>query len=98
MKSLSCQQRNYFIERIENEINKEINALEQLNAATITNAAEKQYKLYLKETGLNKLLKEYKDCESKWENVRNRMETVVLDLHHKMQTNYHLYFAIHYRY
>ena len=58
MKSLSCQQRNYFIERIENEINKEINALEQLNAATITKAAEKQYKLYLKETGLNKLLKE----------------------------------------
>ena len=84
MKSLSCQQRNYFIERIENEINKEINALEQLNAATITKAAEKQYKLYLKETGLNKLLKEYKDCESKWNKVRDRMETVVADLHHKM--------------
>ena len=85
MKSLSCQQRNYFIQRIEDEINKEINALEQLNATTISKATEKQYKLYLKETGLNKLLKEYKECESKWENVRNRMETVVLDLHHKME-------------
>ena len=84
MKSLSCQQRNYFIQRIEDEINKEINALEQLNAATITKAAEKQYKLYLKETGLNKLLKEFKDCETRWVNVRDRMETVVADLHNKM--------------
>ena len=84
MKSLSCQQRNYFIQRIEDEINKEINALEQLNATTISKATEKQYKLYLKETGIDKIVKEYKECESKWENVRNRMDTIVTDLHHKM--------------
>ena len=42
MKSLSCQQRNYFIQRIKDEINKEINALEQLNATTISKATETQ--------------------------------------------------------
>ena len=84
MKSLSCQQRNYFIERIESEINKEINTLEQLNAARISKAADKQYKLYLKETGLDKLLNEYKEYETKWEDVKNRMDTVCSDLHHKM--------------
>ena len=84
MKSLSCQQRNYFIERIENEINKEINALEQLNATKISSAAKKQYKLYLKETGLDKILNEYKEYEAKWEDVKGRMDTIVLDLHNKM--------------
>ena len=84
MKSLSCQQRNYFIDRIENEINKEINALEQLNATKISSAAKKQYKLYLKETGLDKILNEYKEYEAKWEDVKGRMDTIVLDIHNKM--------------
>ena len=35
MKSLSCQQRNYFIDRIKETINKEIGVLEQIHAASI---------------------------------------------------------------
>ena len=49
MKSLSCQQRNYFIDRIKSEINKEIGILEQLHASKIETVANKQFKTYLKE-------------------------------------------------
>ena len=63
MKSLSCQQRNYFIDRIKEEINKEISVLEQIHATGIQTVATKQYKVYLKETGLDKLLKKYTKLE-----------------------------------
>ena len=44
MKSLSCQQRNYFIDRIKESINKEISTLEQIHAIGIETVANKQYK------------------------------------------------------
>ena len=84
MKSLSCQQRNYFIDRIKESINKEISSLEQLHATGIETVANKQYRSYLKETGLDKILNEYKEYEAKWEDVKGRMDTIVLDLHNKM--------------
>ena len=57
MKSLSLQQRNYFIDRIKGEVNKEITILEQIHATGIETVANKQYKSYLKETGLGKIFK-----------------------------------------
>ena len=76
MKSLSCQQRNYFIDRIKDEINKEIGVLEQVHAATIETVANKQFKSYLKETGLNKLMKEYKKKEKEHKKIKDRIEIV----------------------
>ena len=83
MKSLSQQQRNYFIDRIKGEINKEISVLEQIHATGIETVANKQYKSYLKETGLGKIFKEYADAEEKWNKIRNRMENVCKALHEK---------------
>ena len=83
MKSLSKQQRDYFIDRIKGEINKEIAKLEQIHATGIETVANKQYKSYLKETGLDKMFKEYTDAEKKWNKIRNRMENVCKALHEK---------------
>ena len=83
MKSLSKQQRDYFIDRIRGEINKEIAVLEQVHATGIETVANKQYKSYLKETGLDKLFKEYAKAEEKWNQIRNRMESVCSAIHEK---------------
>ena len=85
MKSLSCQQRNYFIDRIKEEINKEISALEQLHATGIETVANKQYKTYLKETGLDKLFKQYTAAEEKWTKVKDRMSQVCKAIHEKTE-------------
>ena len=76
MKSLSCQQRNYFIDRIRNSINKEIGVLEQIHATTIETVANKQFKSYLKETGLGKMLKEYKKKEDEFKKIKERMSVI----------------------
>ena len=83
MKSLSCQQRNYFIDRIKEEINKEISVLEQIHATGIETVANKQYKSYLKETGLDKLFKEYKTAEDRWNKIKDRMIQVCKAIHEK---------------
>ena len=83
MKSLSKQQRDYFIDRIKGEINKEIAVLEQVHATGIETVANKQYKQYLKTTGLDKLFKEYSEAESKWNDIRDRMENVCKAIHEK---------------
>ena len=83
MKSLSKQQRDYFIDRIKGEVNKEIAILEQVHATNIETVANKQYKSYLKETGLDKMFKEYASAEEKWNKIRNRMESVCKALHEK---------------
>ena len=93
MKSLSKQQRDYFISRIEGEINKEISILEQIHTTGIETIANKQYKSYLKETGLGKIFKEYEEAENKWNKVRDRMQTICKALHEKTEypgkhTNY----------
>ena len=85
MKSLSKQQRDYFIDRIRGEINKEIAILEQVHATGIETVANKQYKSYLKETGLDKLFKEYSKAEENWNKVRNRMENVCKAIHEKTE-------------
>ena len=83
MKSLSQQQRNYFIDRIKGEVNKEIAILEQIHATGIETIANKQYKSYLKETGLGKIFKEYEAAEAKWNKVRDRMQNICKALHEK---------------
>ena len=85
MKSLSCQQRNYFIDRIKESINKEISSLEQLHATGIETVANKQYKSYLKETGLDKIFKEYEVAETKWNKIKDRMQTICKALHEKTE-------------
>ena len=85
MKSLSKQQRDYFIDRIRGEINKEITILEQIHATGIETVANKQYKSYLKETGLGKIFKEYEAAEEKWNKVRDRMQNVCKAIHEKTE-------------
>ena len=85
MKSLSKQQRDYFISRIRGEINKEITLLEQIHATGIETVANKQYKSYLKETGLGKIFKEYEVAETKWNKVRDRMQNICKALHEKTE-------------
>ena len=81
MKSLSCQQRNYFIDRIKESINKEISALEQMHATNIQTVATKQYKAYMKETGLDKLYKKYTKLEKEWKDVQSEMGNVCEAIH-----------------
>jgi len=83
MKSLSLQQRNYFIDRIKAEVNKEITILEQIHATGIETVANKQYKSYLKQTGLDKIFKEYEETENKWNKIKDRMQTICKALHEK---------------
>ena len=83
MKSLSLQQRNYFIDRIKGEVNKEIAILEQIHATGIETVANKQYKSYLKETGLGKIFKEYEETETKWNKIKDRMGQVCQAIHEK---------------
>ena len=83
MKSLSLQQRNYFIDKIKGEVNKEITLLEQIHATGIETVANKQYKSYLKETGLGKIFKEYENAEEKWNKIKDRMQTICKALHEK---------------
>ena len=85
MKSLSKQQRDYFIDRIRGEINKEISVLEQVHATGIETVANKQYKSYLKETGLDKLLKKYTKAEDEWNAIRDRMQNVCKAIHEKTE-------------
>jgi hypothetical protein len=85
MKSLSKQQRDYFIDRVKAEVNKEIAVLEQIHATGIETVANKQYKSYLKETGLGKIVKEYEAAEDKWNKVRDRMQTICKALHEKTE-------------
>lgn len=83
MKSLSQQQRNYFIDRIKGEVNKEITILEQIHATSIETVANKQYKSYLKETGLGKIFKEYEAAETKWNKIKDRMVNICKALNEK---------------
>ena len=85
MKSLSCQQRNYFIDRIKKSINKEISILEQVNATGIQTVANKQYKSYLKETGLDKLLTKYTKLETEWRGIQDEMGNVCRAIHEKTE-------------
>jgi len=85
MKSLSCQQRNYFIDRIKKSINKEISILEQVNATGIQTVANKQYKSYLKETGLDKLLTKYTKLETEWKGIQDEMGNVCRAIHEKTE-------------
>ena len=83
MKSLSCQQRNYFIDRIKSEINKEIGILEQLHASKIETVANKQFKTYLKETGIGKLMNEYKKKQKEYKKLEDRMAIICTSLWEK---------------
>lgn len=85
MKSLSCQQRNYFIDRIKESINKEIGVLEQIHATSIETVANKQFKNYLKETGIGKLMNEYKKKEEQYKKLENRMDIICTSLWEKTE-------------
>ena len=85
MKSLSCQQRNYFIDRIKESINKEIGVLEQVHAANIETVANKQFKSYLKETGLDKMFKEYSKKEKEYKAIEKRMSSICAGLWEKTE-------------
>ena len=83
MKSLSCQQRNYFIDRIKESINKEIGVLEQIHATSIETVANKQFKNYLKETGIGKLMNEYKKKQKEYKRLEDRMSIICTSLWEK---------------
>ena len=83
MKSLSCQQRNYFIDRIKDSINKEIGVLEQIHATKIETVANKQFKNYMKETGIGKLMAQYKNKQKEYKKLEDRMSIICTSLWEK---------------
>ena len=85
MKSLSCQQRNYFIDRIKESINKEIGVLEQIHAAKIETVANKQFKSYMKETGIGKLMAKYKKRQQEYKKLEDRMSIICTSLWEKTE-------------
>ena len=85
MKTLTKSQRDYFIGRINENINKEIQAIEQINATAIETTAQKQYKAYLKETKLDRLIKKYTKLESRWKGIENEMQNVCEALHERTE-------------
>mgnify|MGYP003650519112 CR=1 FL=1 len=85
MKSLSCQQRNYFIDRIKESINKEIGVLEQMHATKIETVANKQFKVYMKETGIGKLMAKYKKRQQEYKKLEDRMSIICTSLWEKTE-------------
>ena len=85
MKSLSCQQRNYFIDRIKDTINKEIGVLEQIHATKIETVANKQFKTYMKETGIGKLMAKYKKKQQEYKKLEDRMSIICTSLWEKTE-------------
>ena len=73
MKTLTHSQRQYFIKRINDTLNKEIGVLEQIHATTIETVANKQFKAYLKETGIGKMMKEYRKKKAEYDKIQSRM-------------------------
>ena len=85
MKTLTKSQRDYFIGRINENINKEIQAIEQINATAIETTAQKQYKAYLKETKLDKLIAKYSKLETQWKGIESEMQNVCQALHERTE-------------
>ena len=54
MKTLTKAQRDYFVSRINEKVNKEVGDLKHLNAAGIERMANKQYKDYLNKIAAHK--------------------------------------------
>ena len=85
MKTLSHAQRQYFIKRINDTLNKEIGVLEQIHATTIETVANKQFKAYLKETGIGKMMKEYRKKKAEYDKIQSRMENICTSLWEKTE-------------
>ena len=85
MKTLTHAQRQYFIKRINDTLNKEIGVLEQIHATTIETVANKQFKTYLKETGIGKMMKDYKKKKAEYDKIQSRMESICTALWEKTE-------------
>ena len=84
MKTLTKAQRDYFVSRINEKVNKEVGDLKHLNAAGIERMANKQFKTYLKQIEVDSLLKEYKNLQDKLDKVKDKLQLVVENVHNNV--------------
>ena len=85
MKTLTKAQRDYFVSRINEKVNKEVGDLKHLNAAGIERMANKQYKDYLEKIEVAPLLKEYKAVEKKSQALREKLQLVCDNVHNAVE-------------
>ena len=85
MKTLTKAQRDYFVSRINEKVNKEVGDLKHLNAAGIERMANKQFKTYLKQIEVDSLLKEYKNLQDKLDKVKDKLQLVVEYVHNNVE-------------
>ena len=85
MKTLTKAQRDYFVSRINEKVNKEIGDLKHLNAAGIERMANKQFKTYLKQIEVDTLLKEYKKLNKELDSIKDKLQLVVDNVHNNVE-------------
>ena len=85
MKTLTKAQRDYFVGRINEKINKQVGDLKHLNAAGIERMANKQFKTYLKQIEVDTLLKEYKKLNKELDNIKDKLQLVVDNVHNNVE-------------
>ena len=77
MAKLTEKQRQYFIDRVTDETNKEIKALELKYASTIQNTASKNFGKFIKDLNCSKLYKQVVDGEKKLTENKRQLAHII---------------------
>jgi len=77
MAKLTEKQRQYFIDRVTDETNKEIKVLELKYASTIQKTASKNFNKFLKDLNCEKLFKKVTDGEKKLNENRRQLANII---------------------
>ena len=80
MAKISETVRGYFIRRIENTLDDQINTLRTKSAGKKEKIVKEKLSSYLKEIGVDKLLKEYKNVDTKSTKLENDLRNVLKNI------------------
>lgn len=87
MAKISETQRNYFINRVKGSIYEEVNTIKQKNSVRIAKAAEKGFKQFTKELGVDKYLAELKKISER----RDYLQETLTNVAHTISKHQHFY-------
>ena len=85
MKTLTKAQRDYFVSRINEKVNKEVGDLKHLNAAGIERLANKQYNDYMNQIEVAPLLKKYKKINKQRDAIQSKLLLVIENVHNSVE-------------
>ena len=90
MAKITERQRQYFIDRVHEETDKEINALNLKYSSTIEKAASKNFDKFLKDLGCDKLYKDTKKAEALITENKIQLSSIINRNRTKEQNNNHM--------